>query len=105
MQNNLLLSVIRPHCAEVSVIVACNLKQLEGFPVLKIFPDNVEKESTAFPSEGISITSTKKGHLIIALEHREKVMLSGFSHETLDLSSFSEHWKECSITVELSEKI
>jgi hypothetical protein len=102
-QSTVTISVVRPKHG-ISLFT-CKMKQLMQFPVLKIFPDNKNKEESSFPGEGVTITSKPQGHLVIAYQHHEKWILSGFSSATVDIGSFSEHWSGCRIMVFSSKEI
>ena len=88
------ISVMRPnHGIQLLTI---ELAHLRG---LKIFPDNKTREESAFPRDGVTITGKSQGHLVIAQQHTEKWVLAGFSCAIVDLSSFSDQWKGCSVIV------
>ena len=80
-------------------LMTMQMSQLRSFPALKVFPDNKRQDESVFPVEGVTITSKAQGHLVIAHQHLERWVLSGFTCETVDLSAFSEHWKGCSIVL------
>ena len=106
--DDLTISVSRPSSSSSSssssdmvvvvVVTSCRMETLGKYPVMKIFPDNMGREDSLFPSEGVTITSKEQGHLVVAYQHYEKWILAGFSRETVELGTFSEHWKGCSIT-------
>ncbi len=91
------ISIIRPKYGVT--LLSCRLDQLQDFPCLKIFPDNKGPGDSSFPMEGVSITSKPQGHMVIAYQHLEKWLLCGFACETVELGSFSEHWKGCRIII------
>ena len=91
------ISVMRPEYG-VSILT-CDLANIRTANALRLYPDNKEQMKTSFPGEGISVISKPQGHVVIAYQHLEKWILAGFSHEKVDLSFFSEHWKGCSITL------
>ncbi len=91
------ISVVRPeHGVSLSIF---RLGDLQRFPSIKIFPDNKGPAESSFPMEWVSITSKPQGHVVIAHQHLERWILSGFSCENIDLGAFSEHWKGCSMTL------
>ena len=97
--NSVTIRVFRPMYGVD--ITSCSLEYLEAFPVMKIFPDNMGRADSSFPGEGVTITSTKQGHLVVAYQHiYEKWILSGGSSSSavVDLGTFSEYWKGCSVT-------
>ena len=97
MQNMMITITVSRPMHQVNV-TSCSMEKLEAFPVMNIFPDNVGREDSSFPEEGITIISKKQGHLVVAYRHiYEKWILSEFSRETLELGTFSECWKGCSI--------
>ena len=85
-------------------LLRCSWAQLQGFPAMKVFPDNKGPTDSSFPLEGVSIISKPQGHVVIAYGHLEKWVLSGFACETVDLGLFSEHWKGCSIMLMTEEE-
>jgi hypothetical protein len=95
--SSITISVVRPEHG-VSIFT-CDMDNIRTSDSLRLFPDNKEQRKTSFPGEGISIISKPQGHVVIAYQHLEKWILAGFSHEKVDLSFFSEHWKGCSITL------
>jgi hypothetical protein len=98
MQNDTItIGITRPHYGVQ--LITTRMTQLSGFRALKIFPDNKDQDESLFPIEGVTITSKPQGHLIVAYQHLERWVLSGFSCEVIDLSSFSEHWKGCNIVL------
>jgi hypothetical protein len=87
------ISILRPnHGMQLLTVDPKNL--LVGY---LIFPDNKPKEDSAFPREGVTITSKRQGHLVVAHQHMEKWILSGFSSAAVDLSSFADNWKGCCV--------
>ena len=98
MQNDTVtIGIMRPkHGVQ---LITTQMTQLRGFRALKVFPDNNYQEESDFPVEGVTITSKPQGHLVIAYQHLERWVLSGFSCEIVDLSPFSEHWRGCSIVL------
>ena len=100
MQTNddtITIGILRPqHGIQ---LITTRMSQLRSFPALKVFPDNKRQDESVFPVEGVTITSKAQGHLVIAHQHLERWVLSGFTCESVDLSAFSEHWKGCSIVL------
>ena len=91
------MGIVRPlHGIQM---ISIEVKRLQQFPVIKIFPDNKLQNESAFPTEGLSIISKPQGHVIIAHEHHEKWVLSDFTCEVVDLDVFSKNWKGCRIVV------
>lgn len=91
--NNITITVFRPSYG-VSIL-SCTSDDLRKFPSLKIFPDNKGPSESSFPGDSVSITIKPQGHIVVARQHMEKWVLSGASNETVDLGSFSNHWKGC----------
>jgi hypothetical protein len=95
MNNTITIGITRPHHG--LQLITMQMAELEHFPALKIFPDHNNQDMSIFPREGITIISKPQGHLVVAHQHLEKWILAGYSCEIVDLESFSEHWKGCSI--------
>jgi hypothetical protein len=95
--SSITISVVRPEHG-VSIFT-CDMENIQTSDALRLFPDNKEQRETSFPGEGITIISKPQGHIVIAYQHLEKWILAGFSHERVDLSFFSDHWKGCSVTL------
>ena len=95
MQATITISIIG---SEYGVrLITCKTENLMAYPAMTIFPDNKERTQSLFPSEGVTITIKPQGHLVVAHQHIEKWILEGFSCEKVDLGSFSENWKGCSM--------
>ena len=88
------ITILRPNHG--LQLLTMDLTHLRGF---RIYPDNKTREESVFPADAVTITGKSQGHLIIAQQHTEKWVLTGFSCATVDLSSFSDHWKGCSLIV------
>ena len=80
-------------------LITARMDQINEFRALRIFPDNKHEGESRFPFEGVTITSKPQGHLVIAYQHLERWIFSGFSCEIVDLSPFSEHWNGCNIVL------
>jgi hypothetical protein len=102
MRNSLVISISNP-IKDDEKVIEISEENLHSFNFTKIEIESSVKQDTSSKMESITITRKPQGHLIIAHEHFEKVLLAGFKHESFDLGTFSENWKGCSITLHYTE--